>query len=904
MTLRARQFAAEGRLVVFVGAGVSSIPPTCLPSWWGLNRAVIVALRDRVAELVGRERAEALANAVTARQQGEKFPPEYQAEVIVGRLGHSYFNVLQLLDSTTPNAVHRAIAALAKEGRVSAVLTTNFDRALEAAFRELGVPAEVCSAPAHFQSLETRLAAPSERRCPILKLHGSAEDPATLVDTLSQRKRGFPPATAACIRHLLRAAHWLFLGYSGADLASDANYLFLRPDAAQAQGFTWLLRTGEKPVGALAATRDAYSGRSDIVEGELPDWLAAFAAQLLARNYPSPPQPSRDAVDQMRQAAAASATRHAADWVGKERFDRIVLVVANLLNAVGEPAAALDLVQRLYDTWPPGERRSGHFGVAIDSLANLYSQSGDLDRAVALFREALEIFDPTQEEEHHVLLLNNLALVYSKRGQAAEASEIYRRVLAVAEAAKDRAVQGVALHNLAMSHASLGHQDEAERLYEKELIIVQELGDEPAQGIVLNNLAELAVSRGRVDAAVEHAQAALRIRERLGADLGAAHSRGNLANVRLMQESHDEALQLYEKCLTTFQHFGERVYIGRTLANIARVKEATGRREEALGLLDRALREADATASDLVRAQVLQLRGEIEQKQGHNAAAAATFSAAVDLTVRMRDPKGERDARVGHGIAVKELGDFDGSIRLLRVALTLTRTHAFPALDRVLDHLGDALFRDGLARQHHGELETALRDFLEAAEISHQRKSTYNEAQSLLNVANTQALLERHPDAAANYQRAATLLFETGERDSADQAAFTAAQLYVLLDRREEASALFVQMVSHTANYAEWAERMNRIGALAGKLLEGGALEPGLWVLEECLRMNREANYPADVAACLINIGHILKATGDTDGARRRLTEAVSILEPIQHPMLAQARQMLEACGSPVGDPT
>src|SRR5262245_8014702 len=95
MSLRAHQFAADGRLVVFVGAGVSSIPPTCLPSWWGLNRAVIVALRDRVAELVGGERAETLANVITARQEDNRFPPEYQAEVIVGRLRQSYFSVLQ-----------------------------------------------------------------------------------------------------------------------------------------------------------------------------------------------------------------------------------------------------------------------------------------------------------------------------------------------------------------------------------------------------------------------------------------------------------------------------------------------------------------------------------------------------------------------------------------------------------------------------------------------------------------------------------------------------------------------------------------------------------------------------------------------------------------------------------------
>src|SRR5882672_580998 len=221
MTSRARQFAASGQLAIFVGSGVSSIPPTCLPSWWGMNRAVIAALRDRVAELLGRDRAEALANAVTARQEGNRFPPEYQAEVIVGRLRASYFTVLQCLDTETPNAIHRAIAALAKERRVPAVITTNFDRALEVAFRELDVPFEVCSAPEHFQALAARLETiDGNRPCPILKLHGSAEAPATLVDTLSQRKRGFPPATAACLRHLLRSAHWLFLGYSGADLAA------------------------------------------------------------------------------------------------------------------------------------------------------------------------------------------------------------------------------------------------------------------------------------------------------------------------------------------------------------------------------------------------------------------------------------------------------------------------------------------------------------------------------------------------------------------------------------------------------------------------------------------------------------------------------------------------------------
>jgi hypothetical protein len=91
-------------------------------------------------------------------------------------------------------------------------------------------------------------------------------------------------------------------------------------------------------------------------------------------------------------------------WAGQQRLDLIVLVFADLLNAVGEPAAALEIVQRLYDSWPAGERRSGDFGLAIDALANLNSQSGNLDRAVALFQEAL--FDPANSEEQHVGIAN------------------------------------------------------------------------------------------------------------------------------------------------------------------------------------------------------------------------------------------------------------------------------------------------------------------------------------------------------------------------------------------------------------------------------------------------------------------------------------------------------------------
>jgi hypothetical protein len=78
--------AAERRLVAFVGAGVLTIAPTCLPSWWEVNEQVAAALAEEVGGLIGTERAAELAGLVSARQRSDRFPPEYQAELLCGRL--------------------------------------------------------------------------------------------------------------------------------------------------------------------------------------------------------------------------------------------------------------------------------------------------------------------------------------------------------------------------------------------------------------------------------------------------------------------------------------------------------------------------------------------------------------------------------------------------------------------------------------------------------------------------------------------------------------------------------------------------------------------------------------------------------------------------------------------------
>ena len=226
--------ARNGGLVVLAGAGVSMAAPASLPGWLELNRMVLGALMQRLGEYTERqaELEQLLGLLIKRRDEQRVFPPEYQAQVMEEQIGLDYFHALQALDVPQRNAAHETLAALAAAGYVAAIVTTNFDRLIEGALESRGVPHRVCIEPDGYRALADALASAQTGPLPVVKIHGSVEDAASLVDTLRQRLRGRGPALAAALRPLLARHHWVYCGFSGADLDFDPEYLGLRAAAA------------------------------------------------------------------------------------------------------------------------------------------------------------------------------------------------------------------------------------------------------------------------------------------------------------------------------------------------------------------------------------------------------------------------------------------------------------------------------------------------------------------------------------------------------------------------------------------------------------------------------------------------------------------------------------------------
>lgn len=209
----------DGRLVLFVGAGVSNPEPSGLP--------MFDELAKRIAEGTGKSQESREVSIECGQKAVEKEP----IDRFLGRLSKDGVKVKQLARSilvgthTKPNQNHKNLIRLFREPRSLRIVTTNFDGHLTTELIEShGAKSPVYSAPA--------LPVGSEFRG-LVYLHGSAEtDPQTCVLTDEDFGRAY--LTEGWARRFLvsmfGAFTVLFVGYSHNDPVMNYLSRGLPPD--------------------------------------------------------------------------------------------------------------------------------------------------------------------------------------------------------------------------------------------------------------------------------------------------------------------------------------------------------------------------------------------------------------------------------------------------------------------------------------------------------------------------------------------------------------------------------------------------------------------------------------------------------------------------------------------------
>lgn len=512
--------------VAFVGAGASALPPSCLPTWRGFNTLVLEALCERLATFSrDRQPTDRILESFRSRRDGTQYlTPDFQAQLMEEEVGGEYFRVWQSLQGGAFGPVHAALAELHARGLLAAVITTNFDCLIEAAMKARGLSFQAFHDAAGFAKL-TGPGPDRESResavLPILKIHGSVEDPESLVDTLRQRLVGRPQALQTALDRLLRRHAWVYLGFSGADFTHAPNYLNVLDSAPEAEGFIFLSRPGEELQVGVKRLLDAYGiGKARAVTAELASWLpSVFGFELPG------PVPSAQAAPAMEEKVRAGI----AEWAGRLGPIAVVNIVFSMLKTAGLETAAFWLMRKTWKSYRTPEDAHGrsydrfnyNYGCALREagfISNPIELAADMGNLMEwksrADQNAFEYLARSYHSTPRPATGSALACVLAYRGETGRALELIEKALDAAIASRlkteicDTLIDGAVVWDIIQSFAV-----PIERL-RAGLDIARSIGDEPRRAHLAALLGRFLAYAGRTGEADPFLAEALELADR------------------------------------------------------------------------------------------------------------------------------------------------------------------------------------------------------------------------------------------------------------------------------------------------------------------------------------------------------------------------------------------------------
>ncbi|MEM9908349.1 MAG: tetratricopeptide repeat protein, partial [Cyanobacteria bacterium P01_D01_bin.44] len=355
-------------------------------------------------------------------------------------------------------------------------------------------------------------------------------------------------------------------------------------------------------------------------------------------------------------------------------------------------------------------------GEALHNLAAVQADRGETETAIALYTQALEIWnsprvasqDALTQQFHQGRALNNLGGVYYTQGDLDQAETYYQQALTTAQEIANRASEGRILTNLGLIDRQSGRYDQAEQRYQEALGVLTAIGDRASVSSTLNSLGIVYEALGQIDQALDSYQQGLAIAEEIGDQRQIGNLWDGLGGLYYRQARYGKALTAYETALQVHQTIGNPMGAAATLTNLGGTYEALGRSETALDYFDQAL----AIDDPVNKPGILAAQGVVYQRLRDLPQALSVTQQGLDLAVETGNQPLQSRLLDQLGGLYGQLGQVEIAIATYQKALQISQTSGDPtATGRTLNSLATLYAQQGELNEAQPRLQSALSHF-------------------------------------------------------------------------------------------------------------------------------------------------------------------------------------------------
>jgi tetratricopeptide (TPR) repeat protein len=317
---------------------------------------------------------------------------------------------------------------------------------------------------------------------------------------------------------------------------------------------------------------------------------------------------------QEQEIAAIVGDQLAAIWVSNNQFAeakklcqfivqlgedyRILSTLARAEKVLGETQQAIGYFRRSLELCP--ENDLSRKVAILNNMAQVIADQGDIERAMKLWQQVLDIDIQIGEIDVKGATLNNMAGVMANCGNIERALQLWRQSLNIAEQIGNLRGKATTLGNMARVIAEQGNIEHAQSLWQQVLDIQEEIGDVKGKAVTFNNMAQVIANQGDIEHALKLLQQSLDIKEEIGDVKGKATTLNNMAQLISVQGDIERALHRWQQSLDICEQIGDLSGKATTLNNMARVYFQQGNQPLAITLTRQAA-QALVNANDYIK---------------------------------------------------------------------------------------------------------------------------------------------------------------------------------------------------------------------------------------------------------------------------------------------------------------
>ncbi|MFB7784861.1 tetratricopeptide repeat protein, partial [Streptomyces vinaceus] len=346
--------------------------------------------------------------------------------------------------------------------------------------------------------------------------------------------------------------------------------------------------------------------------------------------------------------AAAAVFRQARDRLGEG--DALNTLGAALVS-VRDLERAVDVFNEVVDICREADDRH-HEAMALHNLGSALTHLERFPEAAENFHRALALFSKTDDLFGQAQAMGSLAALAVEAGQPEHAVQTLDEIVVLLREMGDRRSQGMALSNLGLALARLGRPDEAVTAYTDALAALRHAGDRLGEGTTLRNLGSVLAESGRTREAARTLTEAVAVCREIDDRHGEAMARTDLGLLRHQERRFADAVDHFTTAATLFGETGDRKHEASTLNNLGGALVATGRLTDAINVGIRELRICRELGDHEGEGIVLKNLGRTQFELGHFNEAADRLTAAAAVFRELGDPGRAAEALL-HAVAAR-----------------------------------------------------------------------------------------------------------------------------------------------------------------------------------------------------------------------------------------------------------